>query len=135
MRIKKGDNMKKIKKIFAIKNLLIIFSIINIVMYIPTYIFGFICKSDLGNYFRFEETLQEDLNAIFYVFMDFNYQNFPWTIIIIIILALLMTYCIIKDYRRKALKPSMIILYSCILLLNIVGYYFQYRYNFEIWSF
>ena len=104
-------------------------------MYIPTYIFGLICKSNYGNYFNFKKTLSEDLNAIFYLFIDFNYQNFPWTIIIIIILALLMTYSIIKDYRRKALKPSVIILYSCILLLNIVRYYFQYRYNFEIWSY
>ena len=104
-------------------------------MYIPTYIFGLICKSNYENYFNLKETLSEDLNAIFYVFMDFNYQNFPWTKIIIFILALLMTCSMIKDYRRKALKLSMIILYSCILLLNIVGYYFQYRYNFEIWSY
>ena len=104
-------------------------------MYIPIYIFGFICRSNYGNYYNFTETLSEDLNTIFYLFTDVNYQNFPRTIIIIIILALLMTYCIIKEYRRKALKLSVIIIYSCLLLLNIVGYYFQYRYNFEIWSY
>ena len=127
--------MNKIKKILALKNLILIFSLLNIVMYIPTFIFGFFCNRTLHELFAFEDNLSDKLSPIYDAFIDFNYQYFPWTILIIISFAFLMLCSIIKAYRKKTLKPSIIILYSCILILNLIGYYFQYRYNFEIWSF